>query len=180
MLSWAKSATARPGDRLNGFKNGKTQLFNSRGIVKWAYFQKKWSVHLRLLDLIFLVFFVCCQIICGHILPFLQWMIYRGEHHKKSNVSRQPTNHPHLCPILSLCFFRAFSAISCEANCTKASPVLLPWKSTGNVIPFGTISNPSTQGQITPVGDKLSHKPINKTLYYSMGFSLCQIRNGTT
>ncbi len=40
MLSYAKSATARPGDRLNGFKNGKSQLFNSRGGVKWAYFQK--------------------------------------------------------------------------------------------------------------------------------------------
>ncbi len=46
MLSYAKSATARPGDRLNGFKNGKTQLFNSRGDVKLAYFQKKWSVPL--------------------------------------------------------------------------------------------------------------------------------------
>ncbi len=32
MLSYAKSATARPGDRLNGFKNSKTQLFNSRGV----------------------------------------------------------------------------------------------------------------------------------------------------
>ncbi len=31
----------RPGDRLNGFKNCKTQLFYSRGVVKWAYFQKK-------------------------------------------------------------------------------------------------------------------------------------------
>lgn len=68
---------------------------------------------------------------------------------KATYPANQPTNHPHLCPILSLCFFRAFSAISCEANCTKASPVLLPWMSTGNVIPFGTISNPSTQGQIS-------------------------------
>jgi len=25
---------------LNGFENGKTQLFNSGGVVKWAYFQK--------------------------------------------------------------------------------------------------------------------------------------------
>ncbi len=41
MLSYAKSATVRPGDRLNGLKNGKTQLFNSRGDVKWACFQKK-------------------------------------------------------------------------------------------------------------------------------------------
>jgi len=28
-------------NRLNGFENGKTQLFNSEGVVKWAYFQKK-------------------------------------------------------------------------------------------------------------------------------------------
>jgi len=28
---------------LNCFKNCKTQLFNSGGVVKWAYFQKKWS-----------------------------------------------------------------------------------------------------------------------------------------
>jgi len=26
---------------MNVFENGKTQLFNSGGIVKWAYFQKK-------------------------------------------------------------------------------------------------------------------------------------------
>jgi len=25
----------------NGFENGKTQLFNSGGVVKWACFQKK-------------------------------------------------------------------------------------------------------------------------------------------
>ncbi|KAK9976584.1 hypothetical protein ABG768_021789 [Culter alburnus] len=30
-----------PGDRLNGFENGKTQLFNSRGVGKLDYFQKK-------------------------------------------------------------------------------------------------------------------------------------------
>jgi len=41
MLSYAKSGTARIGDRLNGFKNGKTQQFNSGGVVKSAYFQKK-------------------------------------------------------------------------------------------------------------------------------------------
>ena len=35
MLSYAKSGTARPGDRLNGFENGKTQLFNSGGVVKF-------------------------------------------------------------------------------------------------------------------------------------------------
>ncbi len=47
MLSYAKSASARPGDRLNGFKNSKTQPFNSWGVVKLAYFQIKWSVALR-------------------------------------------------------------------------------------------------------------------------------------
>jgi len=31
----------------NGFENGKTQLFNSGGVVKLAYFQKKWSIPLR-------------------------------------------------------------------------------------------------------------------------------------
>jgi len=41
MLSYAKSGTARTGDRLNGFKKGKTQQFNSGGVVKYAYFQKK-------------------------------------------------------------------------------------------------------------------------------------------
>ncbi len=46
MLSYAKSATTRPEDRLNGLKNSKTQLFNTRGVVKLAYFQKKWSVSL--------------------------------------------------------------------------------------------------------------------------------------
>jgi len=43
MLSYAKSGTARTGDRLNGFNNGKTQQFNSGGVVKWANSQKKWS-----------------------------------------------------------------------------------------------------------------------------------------
>jgi len=28
-------------NRLKTFKNGKTQLFNSGGVVKWAHFQKK-------------------------------------------------------------------------------------------------------------------------------------------
>jgi len=41
MLSYAKSGTARTGDQLNGFKKGKNQQFNSGGVVKWAYFQKK-------------------------------------------------------------------------------------------------------------------------------------------
>jgi len=34
------------GDWLNGFKKGKTQQFNSTGVVKWAYFQKKSGVSL--------------------------------------------------------------------------------------------------------------------------------------
>jgi len=33
-------------NRLNGFENGKTRLFNSGGFVKLAYFQKKWSIPL--------------------------------------------------------------------------------------------------------------------------------------
>jgi len=34
-------------NRLNGFENGKTPLFNSGGVGKWAYFQKKkWSIPL--------------------------------------------------------------------------------------------------------------------------------------
>jgi len=37
-------------NQLNGFENGKTQLFNSGGVVKWAYFKKKkkWSIPLRI------------------------------------------------------------------------------------------------------------------------------------
>jgi len=34
MISYAKSGTARTGDRLNGFEKGKTQQFNSGGVVK--------------------------------------------------------------------------------------------------------------------------------------------------
>ncbi len=45
-LRYVKSATARPGDRLNGFENGKTRLFNSWGVGKLAYFQK-WCVALK-------------------------------------------------------------------------------------------------------------------------------------
>jgi len=44
MLSYAKSGTARTGDRLNGFKNGKTQQFNSNVTVlncKMSIFLKK-------------------------------------------------------------------------------------------------------------------------------------------
>ena len=55
----------------------------------------------------------------------------------------------YLRPILSLCFFRAFSAISCEAKHMKASPVLLPWKSTSDVIPFSTISSPAKNWTIS-------------------------------
>ncbi len=43
-LPTSKSATARPGDQLNGFENGKTQLFNSWGVGELAYFVL--SVHL--------------------------------------------------------------------------------------------------------------------------------------
>ncbi len=46
MLSYAKSATARPGDRLNGFKNGKIQLLTSWGVGKLAYLKKKSGVFL--------------------------------------------------------------------------------------------------------------------------------------
>ncbi len=46
MLSYAKSATARPGDRLNGFKNGKIQLLTSWS-WKMSLFKKKWSVPLN-------------------------------------------------------------------------------------------------------------------------------------
>jgi len=47
MLSYAKSGTAKTGDRLNGFKKGKTQQFNSGGVGKWAYFPpKNWSIPL--------------------------------------------------------------------------------------------------------------------------------------
>jgi len=34
-------------NRLNTFENGKTQLFNSGEVVKWAYFQKNWSIPLK-------------------------------------------------------------------------------------------------------------------------------------
>jgi len=54
MLSYAKSGTARTGDRLNRFKKGKTQQFNSGGVVKLAYFQKKkWSIALMFLKINF-------------------------------------------------------------------------------------------------------------------------------
>ncbi len=44
MLSYVKSATARP-----GIKNGTTQLVNSWRVVKWADFQNKCSVPLNLI-----------------------------------------------------------------------------------------------------------------------------------
>jgi len=46
MLSYTKSGSARTVDQLNGFNNGKTQHFNSGGVVKLAYFQKHWSIPL--------------------------------------------------------------------------------------------------------------------------------------
>ncbi len=33
--------SARPGDRLNGFKNGKTQLFNPREVIQMSLIPKK-------------------------------------------------------------------------------------------------------------------------------------------
>lgn len=50
---------------------------------------------------------------------------------------------PHLCPIFSRCFSRAFSATSLLTNCTYASPELRPEQSVRRVIPLGTISNPT-------------------------------------
>ena len=55
----------------------------------------------------------------------------------------------HLCPMRSLCLPRAFSAMSWEANCTNASPVLRPRRSSGSIIPLGTISNPNRPTQQT-------------------------------
>jgi len=39
-------AAAEPSLGPPPFKKGKTQQFNSGGVVKWAYFQKKWSIPL--------------------------------------------------------------------------------------------------------------------------------------
>ncbi len=44
--NFGPGGTARPGDRLNGFENVKSQLFNFWGVRKLAYFQKNWSVPL--------------------------------------------------------------------------------------------------------------------------------------
>jgi len=41
MLSYAKSGTARTGDRLNVFNNSKTQRFNFWGSCKMSLFPKK-------------------------------------------------------------------------------------------------------------------------------------------
>ncbi len=86
MLSYAKSATARPGDSLNGFENGKTQLFNSRGDGKWAYFQKKWSVPLKawlgqhlasIQNRIYMYIYVCvCVCVCVYIYIYIYIYIY--------------------------------------------------------------------------------------------------------
>ena len=48
----------------------------------------------------------------------------------------------HLCPIRSLCFSKAVSTRSGDANCINASPVVRPCASCSNVIPLGIISNP--------------------------------------
>lgn len=50
-------------------------------------------------------------------------------------------------PMYSLCLVKAFSAISLEANLTKASPVKLACLLTGFIIPWGAISNPEDQEQ---------------------------------
>ena len=55
----------------------------------------------------------------------------------------------HLCPMRSLCLPRAFSAMSWEENCTNASPVLRPSRSSGSIIPLGTISIPISPTQQT-------------------------------
>ncbi len=47
MLSYAKSVTARPGDRLNGFENGKTKPFNSWELENEPILKKKWSVPIK-------------------------------------------------------------------------------------------------------------------------------------
>ncbi len=36
-LNYIKNATARPGDRLNGLENSKTQIFNTLGVWKLPY-----------------------------------------------------------------------------------------------------------------------------------------------
>jgi len=46
MLSYVKSGTARTGDGLNGFNDGKTQPFNSGGSCKMSLFPKKSGVSL--------------------------------------------------------------------------------------------------------------------------------------
>ncbi|KAL1248092.1 hypothetical protein QQF64_023468, partial [Cirrhinus molitorella] len=50
-------ATGRTGDRLNGFENAKTHLFNSGGVGKRDYLQKKWNVPL------------IKSVTCRHLLP---------------------------------------------------------------------------------------------------------------
>ena len=65
---------------------------------------------------------------------------------------------PHLCPIFSLFFPRAISAICCDANCTYASPVVLPCGSCSSVIPLGTISIPvCTQPNTRSASDSGTH-----------------------
>ncbi len=86
MLSYAKSATAR--HRLNGFKNGKTLLFNSWGDIKWACFPKKWSVPLSWASLWVVgqvMFAVCSQAL----LEFLRKVVAYEEKNRMSlwNVS---------------------------------------------------------------------------------------------
>jgi len=43
---WSSGSSASV-HKVNCFVNGKTQMFNSGGVVKWAYFPKKWSIPLN-------------------------------------------------------------------------------------------------------------------------------------
>jgi len=54
-------------NRLNTFENGKTQLLNSGGVVKWAYFQKKWSIPLKfpMVRLLHTLFWILYNLKCS-------------------------------------------------------------------------------------------------------------------
>ncbi len=74
MLSYAKSATARYGDRLNGFEKGKTKLFNSWEVGKLDNFHKKVECSFKMLIQFAqcdLCFYNVCLYLAKHILFFL-------------------------------------------------------------------------------------------------------------
>jgi len=54
-------------NRLNTFENGKTQLLNSGGVVKWAYFQKKCSIPLKfpMVRLLHTLFWILYNLKCS-------------------------------------------------------------------------------------------------------------------